>query len=164
MSRKVQAYRPSEGAANGQNVTFRVRQNGSNCTVCPEGMLELVKPTHLHFGSGASGNGPQSALVKEGDLCRIAEGNQALQDIFRQSQEIHNLRDAGARNALIPSDFRHPEVGVNVKHPLPFQSHVDRMCGGQTGMISVGRDGFGCVNAMYRIRERLGNKWGGSAA
>jgi len=107
-----------------------------------------MKPTHLHFRSGASGNDPQSALVKEGDLCRIAEGNQALQDLFRQSKQVHDLRDSGTRNILIPSDFRHPEVGVNGKHPLPFQSHVDRMCGGRTGTISVGRNGFGRVETM----------------
>ena len=153
MRQKVQALEPFEVAASGRKAAGRLRQNRSYCAAHPERVLNLKELPHLHFGACAGRNCPQLVLGQEGDLRRVTNSSQAFLNPLWQAQKVHDLRDSGARNILIPCDLRHAEAGVFIKHLPPLQSRVDRVSERRTRRLSDGDDSLDGVDVVRRVRD-----------
>ena len=118
---------------------------------------QLLHLPVLHFHVAAGDDRPQPVFGEGSNLLRIAESKERLPCLFRQSQQVHDLRDTRAGKASSFCDFRHVQTGVGRQHSLPLNGQTDRMLQWVICERGFGGRGAQCVNSGNRERERMGD-------
>ena len=111
----------------------------------------------LRFCVVACDDRPQSALGEGPNLLWFAKSKKSLSDSFRQSEQVHDLRDTCAGKAPSLREFCHVQRRVGRQHLLPLNGQADRMLRRVICERGFGRRGAQCVNSGNRERERMGD-------
>ena len=116
---------------------------------------QLLHSPALRFCVAAGNDRPQFALREGSNLLWFAESKKRLTDLFRQSQQVHDLRDTRAGKAPIFCDLRHVQIGVGFQQLLPLKGQTDRMLRRVIRERGFGGRGTQCVNCGFAIWPRM---------
>ena len=113
----------------------------------------------LFFGGSQQKYLPKHALRKTPHFFWCRDRPQRFENSRRESQEIHDLRNTGARKPLLSRKLRHCESPITGEFRLPVKGNMNGMRWGCRASFRHHRGCGDLLDVIIGIGERMDHEW-----